>query len=317
MAGFYHPEMLTLFLVIPALYWYYLRETKRRRQEAMQFSHIGFLKTALAGRKGGENRPRNLFLLSLLALGLIITGLADPHLPLEQTKEGVSVVLVMDISGSMQATDYQPTRLESAKKAASSLLANLDDKDYAGIITFESGATSAAYLSPDKNRVREKLKTIAPKEGSTAIGDGLALAIDMAESIPNRKKVVILLSDGVNNAGVISPEQAMQFARDRGIQVFTIGLGSEEPFILGYDWFGTPQYAMLDEEILRRIADDTGGKYFKSVDDRTLGEIYSNLNTEIKREKEETSVKDWFFGAALVVLCGEVLMRYGRRRIIQ
>ncbi len=317
MAGFYHPEMLALLLVIPALYWYYLRETKRRRQEAMQFSHIGFLKTALAGKKGGENRPRNLFLLSLLALGLIITGLADPHLPLEQTKEGVSVVLVMDISGSMQATDYQPTRLESAKKAASSLLANLDDKDYAGIITFESGATSAAYLSPDKNRVSEKLKAIAPKEGSTAIGDGLALAIDMAESIPNRKKVVILLSDGVNNAGVISPEQAMQFARDRGIQVFTVGLGSEEPVILGYDWFGTPQYAMLDEEILRQIADDTGGKYFKSVDDRTLGEIYSNLNTEIKREKEETSVKDWFFGAALVVLCGEVLMRYGRRRIIQ
>ena len=316
MAGFYHPEWLVLLLALPVIYLWYIRETKRKKQEAMVFSHIGFLKTALAG-KAGSTRPRLLLIISLAALGCIIIGLADPHIPLEQAKEGVNVILVMDVSGSMQATDYQPNRLESAKQSAEVLLRQLDDKDYAGIITFESGATSAAYLSPDKERVITKLRGIEVKQGSTAIGDGLALAIDMAESIPNRKKVVILLSDGVNNAGVIPPQQAMQFAKDKGIQVFTIGLGSEEPVVLGYSLFGEPQYATLDEDTLKKIASETGGEYYQSVNDRTLSEIYANLNKEIKREREETSIKDWFLITGMIVIVIEILLRYGRRRIIQ
>jgi Ca-activated chloride channel family protein len=316
MPGFYHPGWLILLPALPLLYAWYIRETRRKKQEAMVFSHIGFMKTALAGRTGSM-RPRMLFFLSLATLGCLITGLADPHIPLEQTKEGVNVILVMDVSGSMLATDYKPTRLESAKQSAEILLRQLDDKDFTGIITFESGATSAAYLSPEKERVIGKLRAIEPKEGSTAIGDGLALAIDMADSIPNRKKVVILLSDGVNNAGVISPAQSTQFAKDKGIQVFTIGLGSEQPVILGYDWFGSPQYATLDEDTLRTIATETGGQYFRSVNDRTLSDIYANLNKEIKREKEETSIKDVFFLAGLLLIVGEILLRYGRRRIIQ
>ncbi len=316
MPGFYHPEWLVLLLGLPVLYFWYLRETKRKKQEAMVFSHIGFMKTALGGR-AGSGRPRQLFILALVTLGCIIIGLADPHIPLEQAKEGVNVILVMDDSGSMQATDYQPTRLEAAKQSAMRLIQQLDDKDYVGVITFETGATSAAYLSPDKDRVASKLRAIEQKDGATAIGDGLALAIDMAESIPNRKKVVILLSDGVNNAGVIPPEQAMQFAKDKGIQVFTIGLGSEQPVILGYDFFGTPQYATLDEQILQKIASETGGEYYKSVNDRTLAEIYANLNKEIKREKEETSIKDVFFVIAMILIVSELVLRYGRRRIIQ
>ena len=123
-----------------------------------------------------SSRPRTLLLLILASIGCIIIGLAGPHLPLEQTKEGVNVILVLDVSGSMQANDYQPTRLESAKRSAEILLKSLEAKDYAGIITFESGATSAAYLSPDKDRVIKKLQGIEPKEGATAIGDGLAAA---------------------------------------------------------------------------------------------------------------------------------------------
>lgn len=153
--------------------------------------------------------------------------------------------------------------------------------------------------------------------GQTAIGDGLALAIDMAQSIPNRKNVVILLSDGVNNAGVITPDEAVTFAKDAKIQVFTVGLGSTQPTVLGYDWMGNPQYAELDEATLRSIAEKTGGKFFKSVDDKTLTEIYGGLNQEIKREKEETSIKDLFLCAALLLLLLELYLRYGRGRIIQ
>jgi len=316
MTGFYHPEWLLALIVLPILYYYYYHETNRKKQEAIVFSHIGFLKSALHGSRQ-SSRPQTLLLLVLAAIGCIIIGLADPHIPLEQTKEGVNVILVLDVSGSMQATDYQPTRLESSKRSAEILLRSLDAKDYAGIITFESGATSAAYLSPDKDRVIRKLQAIEPKEGATAIGDGLALGIDMAESIPNRKKVVILLSDGVNNAGVIHPDEAANFAREKGIQVFSIGMGSDSPVVLGYDWFGNPQYATLDEEMLQRIASTTEGRYYKSVNDRTLSEIYSNLNKEIKREREETSISDWFFIGAIILIGAEIFLRYGRRRIIQ
>jgi len=316
MIGFYHPEWLICLLTLPVLYYYYLYETKRKKQTAMSFSHIGFLKTAISGRSQSA-RPRTLLIIMLAALGCIIIGLADPHIPLDQTKEGVNVILVLDVSGSMQATDYQPTRLESSKRSAEILLKSLDIKDYAGIITFESGATSAAYLSPYKDRVIKKLQAIEPKEGSTALGDGLALGIDMAESIPNKKSVIILLSDGVNNAGVISPDQAAEFAKDRGIQVFTIGMGSQSPYLLGYDLFGTPQYASLDETTLKAIAEKTGGLYYQSINDQTLSEIYQKLSREIPHETEDTSIKDWFFIIALILMIIEIALRYGRRRIIQ
>ncbi len=148
----------------------------------------------------------------------------------------------------MSATDYPPTRLDAAKTAAASLMRDLATEDYAGIVVFEAGATSAAYLSPDKDRVIRKLDSVPARTGQTALGDGLLLGIDMAESIPNRKNVVILLSDGVNNAGVVTPDEAMKVARDRSIQVFTVGLGSAEPVITGYDPLGAPQYATLDED---------------------------------------------------------------------
>ena len=316
MPGFDDPIILIFLISIPILYIFYKNITKKKRNEAIKFSHIGFIKSAL-GNKKKSKRNEILFLLSLLVICLMTIGFANPHIPLEQTKEGVNVVLTIDISGSMNAEDYQPTRLEAAKRSAEILLDSLKPKDNAGIVTFESGATTAAYLSPYKDKVIEKLRNIASKEGKTAIGDGLGLAIDMASSIPNKKRVVILLSDGVNNAGVISPEEAIQFANLNNIQVFTIGMGSEGKVILGYDWFGNPQYAELDEETLQNIASKTGGEYFKSVNTQTLDEIYSKISGEIKREQEETNIKEWFFISALAILFIQLYLRYGRGRIIQ
>ncbi|UUX92170.1 vWA domain-containing protein [Methanoplanus endosymbiosus] len=316
MAGFYSPEWLLGLLILPVCWYYIESSAKKRKQEAMVFSRVSFLKSTL-GDVSKSKKPKILVILILAAIGCIFIGLADPHIPLEQTKEGVSVVLVMDNSGSMQATDYSPNRLEASKNAAEKLINNLDPKDYAGIVVFESGASTASYLTPDKDKVTDNLHDIMAKDGATAIGDGLALGINMADSIPNRKKVVILLSDGVNNAGVISPQEAEAYAKESNIQVFTIGMGSNQPVVLGYDWFGNPQYAELDEATLQEIADSTGGKYFKSVDDRTLSDIYSSLNSEIKREKEDTGIAFVFYIASMILLLGEVYMRYGRGRIIQ
>ena len=316
MTGFDSPYILTFLLIIPLIYHLHKKARIQKKKEAIKFSNLAFIKSALGDTKKSK-RDVHLFYLSLVAIGLMIIGFANPHIPQEQTKEGVNVVLVMDVSGSMQAQDYTPSRLEAAKSSAEILINSLKSKDYVGIVTFESGATTAAYLSPDKENVIEKLRNIAPKEGSTAIGDGLSLGIDMASSIPNKKKVIILLSDGVNNAGYISPDEAIKYAKANNIQVYTIGMGSNSKVLLGYDWFGNPQYAELDEATLQAIANDTGGKYFKSVDDKTLDEIYRNISENIKREKEETNIKDWFFFAALLALLIQIYYRYGKGRILQ
>ncbi|MFP4567635.1 MAG: VWA domain-containing protein [Candidatus Woesearchaeota archaeon] len=316
MTGFESPWILLFLISIPIIYYVYKLIIDKKKKDAIKFSNIGFIKSALGDKKKSK-RNDVLFYVALLVLIFMIIGFANPHIPLKQAKEGVNVVLVMDISGSMQATDYQPTRLEAAKKSAEILLDSLKQKDHTGIITFESGATTAAYLSPYKEKVIEKLRSIAPREGKTAIGDGLSLGIDMATSIPNKKKVVILLSDGVSNAGVISPAEGIAFAKANNIQVYTIGMGSEDQVVLGYDWFGRPQYAELDEETLKTIAKETGGNYFKSVDEKTLNEIYKNISQDIEREKEETNIKDWFFIASLITFLIYLYLRYGGRRIIQ
>lgn len=316
MAGFDSPYILLLLLLIPLIYYLQKKARTQKKNEAIKFSNLAFLKSAI-GDSRKSKRDMHLFYLSLLTIGLMVIGFANPHIPLEQTKEGVNVVLVMDNSGSMQAQDYQPTRLEAAKSSAEILIKSLKDKDYAGVVVFESGATTAAYLSPDKDKVIDKLQDITAKEGATAIGDGLSLGIDMASSIPNKKKVVILLSDGVNNAGYISPDEAIQFAKANDIQVYTIGMGSTGQVLLGYDWFGNPQYAELDEATLQSIAEETGGKYFKSVDDDTLDEIYKNIGENISRETEETNIKDWFFFAAFVISLVQLYYRYGKGRILQ
>ncbi len=316
MAGFEDSIRLILLLVVPIIYYTYIKIKEKKKREAMKFSHLSFIKSAL-GDKKKIKRSEILFYLSLLILALLLIGFANPHIPLKQAKKGVNVVLVMDVSGSMQANDYKPTRLESAKLSAEILIASLEEKDHAGIVIFETGATTASYLSPFKDRVIDKLRNIKPREGRTAIGDGLSLGIDMATSIPNKKKVVILLSDGVNNAGVISPNEAIAFAKTNNIQVHSIALGSEGKTVLGYDWFGNAQYAELDEALLKSIAEETGGKYYKSIDDKTLKEIYENISEEIEREEEETNIKEWFFIAATIVLIIQLYMRYGKGRIIQ
>ena len=315
MAGFDSTIYLFGLLVLPLLYVLYSKIIRRRKKAAIKFSNLMFVKSAMDRKK--VTKDLWLFVISLATIALLIIGFADPHIPLEQSKEGVNVVFVIDVSGSMLATDYTPNRLEAAKRSAGILLDALHEKDHAGVVIFENGATTAAYLSPFKERVADSLRSIAPKQGQTALGDGLGLGIDMATSIPNKKKIVILLSDGVNNAGVISPREAIEFAKINAIQVYTIGLGSLDPVIIGYDLFRNPQYAELDERTLQEIAKQTGGKYFKSINIDTLDEIYQNISEEIEREKEEVYIKDWFFGLALLLILVQVYLRYGRGKIIQ
>lgn len=315
--GFSEPMALVLLLLVPAAYYFYRMHLKKKRENAIKFSNLAALRGAAKERKGPLiPREHAVFYILLLSLGLMSIGFSDPHIPWRGEKEGVNVVLVLDVSGSMQAQDYKPSRIEAAKSSAETLIDSLGPKDNVGIVIFESGATTAAYMTPFKDRAKEKLRAIAPKQGRTAIGDGLSLAVDMATSIPNKKRVVILLSDGVNNAGVVSPEEAIEFARQNKIQVNTIGLGTATPAVLGYDMFGNPQYAELDENMLRQIAEKTGGVYYKSVDEDTLKDIYSKIGSDINREWVDTSIKDWFFAGAMLSLIAAMYVSYGKYRII-
>ena len=315
MPGFYEPLWLCGLVLIPVLagvYWYVLR---KKRRDAMAFSRVAFVKSAMGDTKGSR-RQLVLFVLALAAIGLLFIGLADPHIPLTQTKAGMNVILVIDDSGSMQATDYPPSRIEATKSDAEMLVGNLSPEDAAGVIVFQDGATTAAYLSQDKEYVQDKIANISSSSGATAIGDGLALAIDMAQSAPDRKSVIILLSDGVNNAGIITPEEATALAKSDNIPIDTIALGTPTPTLLDYDWAGSPDYADLNETALETIADQTGGRYFKSVNAEALSETYGNLIPQNEPRPEETSIKDWFILGALALLCIDLWLRYGRGRII-
>jgi len=311
--NFGEPLILLFLLIIPLIIIFYRVYLKKRKISSLKFSSLGTLKEVTHKK---NIRPHIPFILLLVAIVLIIIGLADPRIPLKTSKEGVNVVLVIDDSGSMVANDYNPSRLEAAKNAAEILINSLKPKDNVGIVIFESGATTASYLTPFKDKAIEKLKAIEQRQGQTAIGDGISLAVDMATSIPNKKKVIILLSDGVNNAGVISPEEATKFAKTNKIQVYTVGMGSENPVVIGYDFFGNPQYAELDENTLKNIAAETGGLYYKSINKNTLDEIYRNIGENIVREYEDTSIKDWFFIAALIALLINVYIIYGKYRIV-
>ncbi len=304
---------LILLFLLPLIVYLYRDYVKKRKSAALRFSSIKTLKLVSPKKNIRLHLP---FVLILFAICLIILGLADPHIPRKTLKEGVNVILVIDDSGSMAASDYKPTRLEAAKRSAESLILDLNPKDNVGIVVFESGASTVSYLTPFKDKAITKLKAIKQKQGRTALGDGLGLAVDMAASIPNKKKVIILLSDGVNNAGAVSPKEAIDFAKLNKIQVYTVGLGSVEPVVLGYDLFGNPVMAQLDEKTLKDIAKETGGTYSKSVDEDTLDEIYKNIGENIEREIEDVSIKDWFFVGALLTLLLNIYIIYGRYRII-
>ena len=306
--------VLLVLLVLPGFYFLYRLYSKSNKSNSLKFSNLQLVKSSITTKS--QLRRHLPFILILVAVAFIIIGLADPRMPLENLKEGVNIVLVLDGSGSMAATDYSPTRLESAKNAAEILVDSLEPNDHAGIVLFESGATTVSYLTPFKEKTIDDLQAIRQRDGATAIGDGLVLGIDMANSIPNKQKVVILLSDGDHNAGVVTPSEAVQYALQKKIQIHTIGMGSDEPVLLGTNIYGNPLYAELNEAELIAIATAANGKYYKSVDNNSLNEIFEDISDDIDREVEQVSIKDYFFVVAAVILAANIYIVYGKYKIV-
>jgi Ca-activated chloride channel family protein len=305
---------LFLFLLIPVLIFVYHKYNSNKKDSILKFSSIKIIEKAIV--KKNTIRKHIPFVLVMVVLSLIIIALANPQTTTMGVEKGVNIGIVLDGSESMAASDYKPTRLEAAKNAVNSLVTKINVKNNVGVVLFETGATTISYLTPIKEKTLDSISLIQQGSGATAIGDGLSLGIDMVSSIPDKKRVIILLSDGIQNSGLVTPQQAIQYALINNVQIHTIGIGSEKPVYLRDDIYGEPQYAELDETTLRDVSGSTGGSYFKSLDEETLNQILLDLSSNMEYEKELSTIRDWFIGSAIAFLLLDMYIIYGKYRIV-
>ncbi|MDR0510550.1 MAG: VWA domain-containing protein [Rikenellaceae bacterium] len=259
------------------------------------------------------------FVLRCAALTLLIIALARPQSSesgSNSSTEGIDIVLSLDISGSMLARDFQPDRFSAAKKVAANFIVDRAN-DRVGLVVFAGESVTQCPLTTDKRTLLNLLEGV--KMGvvadGTAIGDGLATAVNRLKESDAKSKVIILLTDGVNNLGQISPLTAADIAKSFNIKVYTIGVGTMgmAPTPAIDMWGGVtyvPAKVEIDEDILRQIAAKTGGQYFRATDNDKLKEIYDNINS-LERNKIEvddfTRYHELYIPFALVALALLVL----------
>jgi len=321
---FVNPQLFWLLLVIPALLlWFFL---KRKQQTAtLKISNLQGFKTSKNWL--AKLRPM-LFVLRLLALALIIVAMARPRTVDESTRikttKGIDIVIAIDVSASMLARDLKPNRLEALKNVASRFI-QARPNDRLGLVEYAGESYTKTPLTSDKNIVLSSLKSIKYNttiEGGTAIGMGLATSVNRLKESRAKGKVIILLTDGVNNSGFIDPKIASELAVEFGIKVYTIGLGSNGMALspIGILPNGQFQYGNvqveIDEDLLKQIAETTGGKYFRATSNTKLAQIYEEINKLEKTEIEETKFKsyDELFRPLVLFAFGlllfELLLRY-------
>ncbi len=292
---FANPHILwLLLLIVPIIANYILRTL--RNGTTINISTL----------QGVKNAPRTYrywlrhlpIVLRTLAIAAIVVALARPQ-EVEQsrnsTAEGIDIVMALDVSGSMLAQDFEPDRITAAKSVATSFIGDrLNDR--ISIVVFAGEAFTQSPLTTDKASLQTLLSTIRSgviKDG-TAIGDGLATALNRLRESDAKSKVVILLTDGVNNSGSIAPLTAAQIAKEMGVKVYTIGVGTQgmAPYPRIDPYGDIVDYVQakveIDEEVLTTIAKETGGEYFRATNNDKLKAIYEQINTLEKSEVEVT-----------------------------
>ena len=290
-----NPNYLWLFISLPLLIGWYFFNSKKAQPVLKISSLKGFQqKTNFLGKL----QPL-LFILRLLSLGLIILAISRPQTmdvsTRTKTNKGIDIVMAIDVSSSMLAQDLKPNRLSSLKKVATSFI---DDRmsDRIGLVIYAGESYTKTPITSDRAIVKNALREIRYEgliEDGTAIGMGLATAVNRLKDSRAKSKVIILLTDGVNNSGFIDPKIASELAVEYEIKTYTIGLGSNGTARapVGILPNGKFQYGMtkveIDEELLKTIAKNTGGLYFRATDNKKLEEIYDEINKLEKTEVEE------------------------------
>ena len=321
---FVNPELFWILLLLPLLlFWFFW---KKNQQTAVL--KISSLKGFYTSKNWLAKLRPILFVIRLCVLTLIITAMARPRTVDESTRikttKGIDIVIAIDVSASMLARDLKPNRLEALKKVASRFI-QARPNDRLGLVEYAGESYTKTPLTSDKNIVLSSLKSIKYNTtitGGTAIGMGLATSVNRLKESRAKGKVIILLTDGVNNSGFIDPKIASELAVEFGIKVYTIGLGSNGMALspIGILPDGSFQYGNIqveiDEELLKQIAETTGGKYFRATSNTKLEEIYAEINKLEKTEIEETKYKSYnelfrpLILAAFGLLLFELLLRY-------
>ncbi len=319
---FEYPKLLWLLLLLIPLAALYIFRELTGRTPSLQVSSLerwqykpSWFKRAL------RHVP---FLLRLGALALLIVAIARPRDSKNFEKvdtEGIDIVLDMDVSTSMLARDFKPDRIGAAKDIAIEFIASRPT-DRIGIVVFAGESYTQCPVTTDRITLINMMKEVQTGliEDGTAIGNGLATAVARLKDSDAKSRVVILLTDGVNNRGEIAPETAAEIAKTYGIRVYTIGVGAkgEAPYPVQTPWGIQVQNMKveIDEELLQKIADTTGGKYFRATDNTKLMEIYNEIN---QMEKNRTTVDSFpvysekfmdFAIWALVLLLLELIFKF-------
>jgi len=292
---FLNKELFWLLLLLPfAIVWYFFKQKKQTAE-----LKISSLKGFKATPSFLPNLKHILFVLRLLALALLITAIARPQTvdvsSKTKTTRGIDIVMAIDVSASMLAKDLKPNRLEALKNVAAEFIQGRPN-DRIGLVEYAGESYTKTPITSDKSIVLRSLKEIKYNtiiEGGTAIGMGLATAVNRIKDSKAKSKIIILLTDGVNNSGFIDPNTASELAVEYGIKTYTIGLGTNgmalSPIALSRD--GKFQYGRvqveIDEELLKEIANATGGQYFRATDNRKLKEIYKEIDKLEKTDVEE------------------------------
>ncbi|MBQ6769575.1 MAG: VWA domain-containing protein [Bacteroidales bacterium] len=290
---FANPKLLWLLLLVPlAIVWYVLRHKKQ--EASVRFSDLkGFAKLP----KSWKAYLRHLlFALKMAALALLIVALARPQSSSTNSTsniEGIDIVMAMDVSGSMLARDLKPDRLTAAKTVASDFVKDRPG-DRMGLVIFSGETFTQVPLTTDHGVMLNMLGEMKNGliEDGTAIGDGLATAVSRLKDSEAVSKVVILLTDGLNNAGSVDPYTAAEMAKLFGVRVYTIGVGSygTAPYPVQTP-FGTQIQQMkveIDEKLLASVAGMTGGKYFRATSNQKLDEVYQEID-KLERSKIEVT----------------------------
>ena len=314
---FVNKEFFWLLLALPLAVLWYLFKHKKQTAELKISSLKGFKIT----NSWLPKLRHILFVFRLLALALLIMALARPQSVDVSTKtkttRGIDIVMAIDVSASMLAKDLSPNRLEALKKVAAEFIKGRPN-DRIVLVEYAGESYTKTPITSDKAIVLQSLKTIKYNtiiEGGTAIGMGLATSVNRLKDSKASSKVIILLTDGVNNSGFIDPKIASELAVEYGIKTYTIGLGTNgmalSPVAIlpnGNFQYGRIQVE-IDEELLKEIAEVTGGKYFRATNNKKLEEIYDEINKLEKTEIEEFKYYNYEEKyRPLVILAGLLLL---------
>jgi Ca-activated chloride channel family protein len=310
--SFAWPAALLSLALIPVAIGGYVLVQRRRVRYAMRFTNLDLLANVVDRSPGWRRHLPPLF--ALAALAALLVALARPQTTIAVPREEASVVLAIDVSGSMMATDVQPTRLAAAKAAASTFVEGLPERFGVGLVTFSTGATSLAEPTEDRGEILDLVDGLDAHTG-TAIGDAIAAALDLAPDddgeggeAPTDEDgkplfSILLLSDGASTQG-ISTDDAIGLAQEAGIAVHTIALGTDEGTVTIPNELGEPQTVSVapDRETLQEIAEETGGRYFDAPTQEQLDAVYEAIGSQVAWEEEKQEVTVAFAGAGAAFL---------------